>query len=301
MSAVTTLLDEQRRRFVHARTSVVADSIPGGGKARRCHDSLPRDRNGPPNTTFTADADGQPVLARHADAERGRKSGVKRDEIGAQGLPPVGVERRRPATWSGRSRSRTSPTPPRRSARGSTTPRARTSARRRCAEQVADAVGVAPFKRRRRRRGRRRRHVALHHLEHLEQVAIRQPRGDRHAARPCGPRAPALARRLLGTARKHHAAGRDDGVEAAVVEGQPLGIAQLVVDGAGRRPLRWRAPRRADRSRCRRRSTVAPRRATSREVQPVPVARSRMRSPGRGSSRRTACSIESAIPLLIAS
>ena len=47
--------------------------------------------------------------------------------------------------------------------------------------------------------------------------------------------------------------------------------------------------------------TVAPRRATTREVQPVPVERSRIRSPGWGFSRRTQCSMESAMPRLISS
>ena len=47
--------------------------------------------------------------------------------------------------------------------------------------------------------------------------------------------------------------------------------------------------------------TLAPTRATARDVHPVPVARSRTRSPGLGSRRRTQWAIESAMPRLILS
>ena len=150
------------------------------------------------------------------------------------------------------------------------------------------------------RRGarRRRRHVALHHLEHPGEVAVREPGRQRNpAARAAHARE--LARGGFGAAGEHDAAGGDDGVERA---GPRRGGAPRRRAGTSIGRPSTSACARAAASRSAAMSaptTDAPRRATSRDVQPVPVDRSRIRSPGCGSSRITQCSIESAMPRLI--
>ena len=76
---------------------------------------------------------------------------------------------------------------------------------------------------------RRRRHVAPHHFEHLEEGAVGQPRGEGDA--PAATAHPGQLRRgRLGTAREHHSAGGDHGIERPVRERQRLGVAQFVAD-----------------------------------------------------------------------
>ena len=245
------------------------------------------------------DADRQPVLARHADAERRRKSGVKRDEIRAQRLAPVGIEAGRQRPWSGRSRSRTSPTPPRRSARGSTTPprsnfsskawpsrsRMRSGLPHSNGDGGAGGGGGGMY--------------ALHHLEHLEQVAVREPRRERDPPALAARRAPSPAPRLPGgwrtsrrtsTPPRRSSRPRTAGPRRRRAGTRSAGCsASALAAAASSRSVAMSTP-----------ITMAPRRATTRDVQPVPVARSRIRSPRRGFSRSTQCSIESAMPRLIA-
>jgi hypothetical protein len=71
--------------------------------------------------------------------------------------------------------------------------------------------------------------VRAHHLEHLEDVALRLPRGDSDpSSLAADPRY--LARGGLGTAGEHHAESRDDRVELTIGVAKFLGIADLVFD-----------------------------------------------------------------------
>ena len=95
------------------------------------------------------------------------------------------------------------------------------------AEQLADTFRFAPFERRGRRRTWGRRHIRLHHQEHLEKIAVGEPRSERHASALTG-HSRDFGGRRLGAAREHHAAGGDDGVELAVGEGQFFRVANAI-------------------------------------------------------------------------
>ena len=133
----------------------------------------------------------------------------------------------------------------------------------------------------------------------LNRLPSESPRRERDAS--AGPaHARDLSRGGFRAAGEHHPARRHHRIEAAIFERQILGVALLVVDrqllGRGLRS----APPRADPLAMSTPVTFAPRRATTATSIPCPWRDRESSHPDAGSSRSTQCSIESAMPRLIA-
>ena len=177
---------------------------------------------------FSACPDSQQILARYADAEFGREAVVEGNEVAPQLGAAALVEARRQRlgrTVAGRER-----VPCRLAARLAVERGSSLEAQiEGVAEQLANALRLAPFERRGRRRIGRRRHVRLHHHEHLEKIAVGKPRRQRHAS-ALARHASDLGRGRLRTACEHDAAGGDDRIEFPVGERKVLGVADVVLD-----------------------------------------------------------------------
>src|SRR5688500_13728119 len=151
---------------------------------------------------------------------------MKRDEVRAQRLTPRGVEavgERLGRPVAGRERF------PRRLGAGLAVIRHRPLELQFevLTEELPNAIDVAPLEGGWPRRRRWYRHVRLHHLEHLEQVAIRGPGRERDTA--AGPNhARQLLRRRFRTAGEHHTARRYDRVTSRIVERRIFGAARQV-------------------------------------------------------------------------